>query len=177
MRLFFAACPTPEIRLGLASAAAALGVCRQARLVPAENYHLTIAFAGEASREQGAALRAVGAAVRCPSFEVIFDACEYWQKSEVAVAVANDCPVALLELHHALRAHFEGLGLRADPTAFRPHVTLARKVAQAPVVKAMSRLSLAVRDFELVHSGRSAEGSVYTVVDSWPLLDNARRGE
>jgi len=175
-RLFFAAFPTPEIRLALASAAAGLDLCSEARLVPAENYHMTIAFAGEVSREQAAALRAAGAAVRCPSFEVTFDAYEYWRKSEVAVALASDCPAALLELHHALRAHVDRLGLRADPSAFRAHVTLARKVTQAPVVKPMSRLSLAVRDFQLVRSARSAEGSVYTVVDSWPLLDNAGRG-
>ncbi len=165
----------PEIRLGFA-AAATFGVCSEARLVPTENYHMTLAFAGEVSREQAAALRAVGAAVRCPSFEVTFDAYEYWQEPEVAVAVASNCPAALLELHHALRAPFDRLGLRADPRAFRVHVTLARKVTQAPVVKAMSRLSWTVRDFELVRSGRSAEGSVYTVVDSWPLLDNAVRG-
>jgi RNA 2',3'-cyclic 3'-phosphodiesterase len=176
LRLFFAAFPTPEIRLGLASAAAALGVCSEARLVPAENYHMTIGFAGEVSREQAAALRAAGAAVRCPTFEVTFDTYEYWQKPEVAVAVASDCPEALLELHHALRAHFDRQGLPADPIAFRAHVTLARKVAQPPVLKAMSRFSLTVRDFALVRSARSAEGSVYTVVDSWPLLDNAVRG-
>jgi RNA 2',3'-cyclic 3'-phosphodiesterase len=137
---------------------------------------MTIAFAGEVSREQVAALRAVGAAVRCPSIEVTFDAYEYWQKPEVAVAVASDCPAALLKLHHALRAHFDRLGLRADPRAFRAHVTLARKVTQAPVAKAMSRSSLVVRDFELARAARWAEGSVYTVVDTWPLLDNAVRG-
>jgi RNA 2',3'-cyclic 3'-phosphodiesterase len=176
MRLFFAVFPRLDTRLGLTSAAAALGVGREARLVPAENYHMTIAFAGEVSREQAAALRTAGAAVRCPSFEVAFDAYEYWQKAEVAVAVASACPAAVLELRHALHSHFDRLGLHADPSAFRAHVTLARKVTQPPVVKAMSRLSLAVRRFELVRSGRSAEGSVYTVVDSWPLLDSARRG-
>jgi hypothetical protein len=34
-----------------------------------------------------------------------------------------------------------------------------------------------VRAFHLVHSARSVEGSVYTVVDTWPLLDTAPRGE
>jgi 2'-5' RNA ligase len=176
VRLFFAAFPTPEIRLQLASAAAALGVCREARLVPAENYHMTIAFAGEVSKEQAAALRAAGAAVRCPTFEVTFDAYEYWHKPEVAVAVASECPATLLELHHALRAPLDRLGLPADPSTFRAHVTLARKVTQAPVLKAMSTMSLTVRGFDLVRSARLAEGSVYTVVDSWPLLDNAGRG-
>jgi 2'-5' RNA ligase len=114
-------------------------------------------------------------ALRCPPFEVSFDAYEYWQRPEVAVAVASECPEALLELHYALRGSLDRLGVPADPAAFRPHVTLARKVTQAPVGKAMSRLTLTIRDFALVRSAKSAQGSVYTVVDSWPLLDNAGR--
>jgi RNA 2',3'-cyclic 3'-phosphodiesterase len=173
VRLFFAAFPTSETRRRIASATAALRLPKEARLVPAENYHMTIAFVGEVAREQAVALRAIGAAVRCPPFEVCFDAYEHWQKPEVIVAVASECPAVLLELHRALRAGFDHLRLPADRVAFRAHVTLARKITQAPVLKAMSKFSWTVRQFQLLRSARSAEGSVYTVVDSWPLLDNA----
>jgi 2'-5' RNA ligase len=44
------------------------------------------------------------------------------------------------------------------------------------VLKALSELRWIIRDFQLVHSARSAGDSIYTVVDSWPLLDNAGRG-
>lgn len=176
MRLFFAAFPAADIRLRIASATAGIGLPQDARLVAAQNYHMTIAFVGEASRGQAAALRAIGAALRCPPFEVCFNTHEYWQKPEVLVAVASECPAALLELHRALRVELERLGLPDDP-AFRAHVTLARKVTQPPVLKAMSQFSWTVRDFQLARSARSAEGSVYTVVDSWPLLDNAGRAQ
>ena len=137
---------------------------------------MTIAFAGEVSREQAAALRATGAAVRCPSFEVAFDAYEYWQKPEVAGGCSERLPPRLCLNSPCVARPFRPPGTARRPKAFRAHVTLARKVTQAPVVKPMSRFSLAVHDFQLVRSARSAEGSVYTVVDSWPLLDNAGRG-
>jgi 2'-5' RNA ligase len=173
VRLFFAAFPGPEIRRLIASITAAIGT-KEARLVPPENYHMTFAFVGEVSRELAVALRVIGAAVRCPPFEVCFDAYECWQKPEVVVAVASECPAAVLELHRALHTEIGRLGLPADPLAFRAHITLARKVTQASVLKPMSKFSWTVRDFQLVRSARSAEGSSYTVVDSWPLLDNAR---
>jgi RNA 2',3'-cyclic 3'-phosphodiesterase len=177
VRLFFGAFPSPEARGRIESAAAALTVGVDARRIPAENYHLTIAFAGEVPDERAIALRALGAAVRHPPFEVSFDAYEYWRRSEVIVAAVRECPRALLQLHGALLAGFDELGLPRDPLALRAHVTLARKITQAPVLKAMSKFSWMVRDFQLARSARSAEGSVYTVVDSWPLLDNAARAQ
>ncbi len=177
LRLFFAAFPTPAVRRWTASTVAGIGLPKDARRVAAENYHMTIAFVGGASPEQAIALRAIGAAMRCPPFDVCFDTCEYWQKSEVVAAVASRCPAVLLELHRALRADFERLNLPADAIAFRAHVTLARKVTQAPVLKAMSPFSWTVHDFQLTRSARSAEGSVYTVVDRWPLLDKAARAQ
>jgi len=83
----------------------------------------------------------------------------------------------LLDLHARLRGEFERLGLVRDAIAFRAHVTLARKVTQAPVLKAMSPICWQVQALHLVQSSGSAAGSVYTVVDTWPLLDNAPRGE
>ena len=175
MRLFFAAFPGPEGRLYLEAASLAPGLSADARLVPAENYHLTLAFAGDVSNAQAAALRLAGAAVRSAAFEVRLDVYEYWPKSGVVVAAASEPPAALIELRRLLCIELDRLGVPADPHAFRPHVTLARKVAQAPVLKAMSEISWNVSTFQLVHSSRSAEGSVYTVVDSWPLLDKDAR--
>jgi 2'-5' RNA ligase len=177
MRLFFAALPSPDIGRRLESVARALPLPSQARQVPVENYHMTLAFAGAVSNAQAAALRTLGAVLRSPAFEVCFDAYEYWPKSEVLVLAASCHPSSLHDLHQLLRAEFLRLGIAADSTLFRAHVTLARKVTQAPVLKAMSPFCWRVQALHLVHSSRSAAGSVYTVVDTWPLLDTAPRGE
>jgi 2'-5' RNA ligase len=172
MRLFFAALPEPEVRRRLESAANALRLPHDARRVPAEDYHMTVAFAGEVSQAQAAALRGVGAGDDTAAFAVSLTTYEYWRKSEVVVAASSDCPLELLDLNRRLRAEFEHLGLVRDAVAFRAHVTLARKVTQAPVLKAMSPFSWRVRTLHLLHSSGSAAGSAYTVVDTWPLLDN-----
>jgi RNA 2',3'-cyclic 3'-phosphodiesterase len=171
MRLFFAAFPPREIRQQIEAAASMLALSRNARRVPVENYHMTIAFAGEASHDQAAALRSIGAALRSPSFEVDFDAYEHWPKAEVVVVAANECPRALRDLHGRLCADFSRLGCFADDLrSFRPHITVARKIAQAPVPQAMCRITWRLRSFQLVRSSRSTTGSVYTVVDEWRLL-------
>ena len=177
MRLFFAALPGPEVRRRLESAAAALRLPPDARSVPAGNYHMTVAFAGEVSQAQAAALRAAGAGERPAAFAVSFTSYEYWNESEVVVAAASVCPSQLLELHGRLRAEFERLDIVRDAMAFQAHVTLASKVTQAPVLKAMSPFCWRVPALHLMHSSGSAAGSVYTVVETWPLLDKEPRAE
>jgi 2'-5' RNA ligase len=49
MRLFFAALPSPDMCRRLESAAQALRLPSEARRVPVENYHMTLAFAGVVS--------------------------------------------------------------------------------------------------------------------------------
>lgn len=176
MRLFFAAFPDGETRRRIASAAGALALGDEARRVPAESYHMTLAFAGEASNAQAAALRATGP-LEVPAFTVRFDGYEYWLKSEVAVIAASECPRALEDLQCKLRDALARQGIASDPRPFRPHITIARKAARAPVQQAMSGFPWTVTEFQLVRSVKSDSGSVYTVLDSWPLLDKPALGE
>jgi len=176
LRLFFAAYPDDAAREAIDAAARALDFGDGARRVGAENYHMTLAFAGDVPNAGAAAVRALGP-VELPAFTVRFDTCEHWPKSEVAVIAARQCPAALRALHHDLRAHLARQGLALDPRPFQPHVTIARKVSQPPVFQAMSEFVWTVSDFQLVRSVRSASGSVYTVLDSWPLLDKASRAD
>jgi 2'-5' RNA ligase len=54
MRLFFATFPDGETRNLIASAAASLPLGDGARRVSCENYHITLAFAGEVSDARAA---------------------------------------------------------------------------------------------------------------------------
>jgi 2'-5' RNA ligase len=75
------------------------------------------------------------------------------------------------QLHRDLAEH----GWTLDAKRLRPHVTLAKKVPQAPVLQAMSSFEWLVRDFCLMRSDTSGVESAYTVVDTWPLLDNSEK--
>jgi RNA 2',3'-cyclic 3'-phosphodiesterase len=173
MRLFFAIFPDSETRGRFAAAARALALADGSRRVPAENYHLTLAFIGEVPRDKLGALKGIGAAQRALKFTVHLDAYEYWPKAGVVIAAASVCPEPLEALRHALGAALARCDVVLDSRPFQPHITMARKVPQAPVLQAMSEIVWTPRSFQLARSVSTPDGSVYTVVDSWPLLDKA----
>jgi RNA 2',3'-cyclic 3'-phosphodiesterase len=175
LRLFFALWPDADTRERLANAAAALRLMHGARVVPQQSYHLTLAFIGEVPSAQVAVLQQIGCSQRASACTIKFDAYEHWPEPQVVAAVAREPPRALVELWMRLRQelalHRTALGFNRLQPSLRAHVTLARKVVQAPVPQAMSPFDWSARSFSLVRSDTSAAHSVYTVVDTWPLLD------
>jgi 2'-5' RNA ligase len=142
--------------------------------VPRENYHTTLAFVGEVSMPQLAVLQQIGSAQRAATCTIRFDAYDYWRDPQVVVAVAKESPASLTQLWAQLQrdlAHLRPhLNLEYPQAPPRTHITLARKVAQAPVLPAMSPFDWNARSFSLVRSDTSGARSVYTVVDTWQLL-------
>ncbi len=173
LRMFYALRPGLDARLRMAAAAQALTWGGSVRLVPAENYHLTIAFVGAVTAGKLPVLREIGAGLRAASCTIEFDAYEYWPKPAVVVAAAREIPAALEHCWRALHQDLANHDFRLDPKRLRPHVTLARKVAQAPVLAPMSRFAWRASDFCLMRSSGGGAQPVYTVVDTWPLLDEA----
>jgi 2'-5' RNA ligase len=171
MRCFFAVWPDPAARQRIAAAAAVVEGGEGARRVPPQNYHLTLAFVGEIATAQLAVLRQIGRGLRATGCKLTFDAYEYWPKPEVVVAAAREIPAALSDLWQQLHRDLNGHGLALAPKRLRPHVTLARKVTQAPVWPAMSPFEWRALEFSLVRSDTASAGALYTVVDTWALLD------
>ncbi len=171
LRFFFALWPDSPLTERIADAAAGAGLTGDVRIVPRENYHATLAFVGEVAPLEMGVLQRIGAARRARACIIEFNRSEYWRESRVVVAAASDIPPALMELWSGLLRDLLVAGLIEPPrTPLRPHVTLARKVVQAPVPKAMSPISWKAQSFSLVRSEKSGARSVYTVVDTWPLL-------
>jgi 2'-5' RNA ligase len=166
LRLFFALWPDVDAATRLARVAASLDLTSPGRLVDAKNYHVTLAFIGEVAESRLAVLRQVGGSLQAPRCTIALDSLEFWPPSRVVVAAAKETPPGLLGLWTQLH---EATGLpRAQ---LRAHVTLARKVAQPPVVQAMSPILWRATRFSLVRSETGGAQSAYTVVDTWPLLD------
>jgi len=166
--MFFALWPDDETRVRIANAAAALRF-GDARFTPRENYHLTLAFVGAVAESQLAVLQQIGRDQQGMACTIQFDAYDYWAEPRVVVALAHEPPAALIELwsrlHQDLMLH----------SSLRAHITLARKVVQAPVLQAMSPIYWNARSFSLVRSDPRGTHSAYTVVDTWSLLDKPVR--
>ncbi len=170
-RLFFALTPPAEVRARIACAADALSLGAAARRVAPERYHLTVAFAGQVDAAQWSAVQCVGARQRARRFDLALAAYEYWPKPEVVVAAAREIPTPLEGLWRALHGDLAALGLALDPKRLRPHVTLARKVAEEPRLPAMAALGWRADSFSLMRSDTAGTEPIYTVLDTWPLLD------
>jgi len=175
LRLFYAVIPDPVSREHIALATEAICLEPGARRVPSENYHMTLAFVGDVAASRLPELQGVGDAQKARAFSVIFGQCEYWPKSGVIVATARIVPDELQRLWRQLRGELAGHGWVLAAERLRPHVTLARKVSQPPVLQAMSACEWRARDFSLVRSDTSGVQSAYTVVDTWPLLDGVEK--
>jgi RNA 2',3'-cyclic 3'-phosphodiesterase len=172
VRLFFAVWPEANVVRQFAHAASQLPLTSPGRLVNPGNYHLTLAFIGEVDASTLFVLRQIGAAQYASCCNIVFDGVEYWPKPGVIVSTAREIPNALEELsarlHEALLQ--QHLMIRSPARPLRAHVTLARKVLQAPELPMMPSLAWPVKSFSLVSSDTSGFESIYTVLDTWPLL-------
>jgi 2'-5' RNA ligase len=166
MRLFFALWPEGEIARQLARAASRLNLESHSRLVAPRNYHLTLAFVGEVADPKLAVLQQIGRSLLATRFTFACDALEFWRRSQVIVAAAQESAPGLIDLSARLNS---AIGLSRETP--RAHVTLARKVTQASVRQAMSPIAWRATSFSLIRSDTGGAESAYTVLDTWPLLD------
>jgi 2'-5' RNA ligase len=166
LRLFFALWADPDVRRQLAHLARQLNLESRGRRVDQKNFHVTLAFVGEVPSPKLAVLQQIGRSVRASQFTFECDSIEYWRKPQVVVAAARAAPLGLQDLWTKLN---EAIGLPRE--RLRAHVTLARKVTQAPVPQAMSPVVWRATTFSLIRSYTGGVESAYTVLDTWPLLD------
>jgi 2'-5' RNA ligase len=166
LRLFFALWPDPNVTRQLTQMARQLKLESRSRSVDPKNYHVTLAFVGEVSDARLAVLRQIGRSLRAPRFAFKCDSIEFWRDSQVVVAAVSAAPAGLLDLWAKLN---DAIGLPRK--RLHAHVTLARKVVQAPVPQAMSPIEWQATNFSLIRSDTGGVGSAYTVLDTWPLLD------
>lgn len=175
-RLFYALQPTLCESAAMHQLAAALLPDLGGAPVHAADLHLTLCFLGEvAGHELDAALPMVQH-IRPARLELTFELVDYWRRSRLlcllpASGAALDAVAHLaLQLREATRA----AGLRCDARPFRPHLTLARKVApQSPDRWQWPRtpgrtLALTADGFTLMRSAGSGDGPRYTAVRCWP---------
>jgi 2'-5' RNA ligase len=131
--------------------------------------HLTLHFLGPIEPRGVAELRSLGA--RCcvaGTFALVLDAIGHWPRAQVLWAGPNAIPGELVALHVCLGEGLNALGHPVESRAFRPHVTLARKVRRMPGPGPLPPLTWTVREVALVES-RPGAAPMYRPVARWVL--------
>lgn len=179
-RLFFALWPDEAMQQELAHAARKIVRASGGRPVPARNLHVTLAFLGSVAESRLPVVRAVAARVAAGiapsagSVSLTLDRVQHWARPRILCATTEVEPVAAAALAQALKLQLAGAGLTPDLRPFRAHVTLARKVNRYSRELSLPPVTWTFGSFSLVDSRTDPEGSLYSVLDSWPL-DGSRQ--
>ncbi len=172
LRLFFALWPSSAVQRTLHAATCRAIEASGGRSVPAANYHLTLAFLGLQPRPQLEAICAAASRLAPPTGTLCLARLGCFRAARVLWAGPQHPPPALSQAVNRLRAALGANGVSVAPGPFRAHVTLARRIEQAPP---QLELSPPIRwDYAgvvLVASERAR--ARYRVVAEWPGRDSA----
>jgi 2'-5' RNA ligase len=166
-RLFFALWPDPALRLTLGARVATILGPVEGRPQRPDQWHVTLEFMGQVSRERQPALRAAADRVSQSPVTIEYDRVEHWRKPQVVCLVASRVPAGLATLVAQLHAALVAEGFTPDERPFVPHVTLARKVRTAADSLLDPPFIWRSRGFALVRSVTDAAGSRYEPLHWW----------
>ncbi|MCK7549428.1 RNA 2',3'-cyclic phosphodiesterase [Marinobacter koreensis] len=140
--------------------------------------HLTLAFIGSVDDAGLETLRRAACRVTAPAFELRVQGLGVFGKPDhprnLWAGISPEHPV--IELHERLTDSLSGAGFAQEKRRFRPHITVSRFRRNAGSVASLLDAhgstgfgAMAVTEFVLYESTPGAGGSVYTVLDRFPL--------
>ncbi len=163
-RLFFALWPSDELRHDIEIETRHAAHHCGGRIIPACNFHITLAFLGSVPEARVADARECVAMTNVKSCELALGAMHWWQKQELLCLEPTSGADALVELVSRLQTALCAKGFPVDDRPFRPHITLAREVRREHAFKPIRQLRWQVHRIELVESQTLPGGSVYTIL-------------
>lgn len=165
-RLFYALWPDDGARRVLASWQRE-HLPRGARATHVADLHMTLHFLGQVGEERVTQLRELGGSLTLPAFDMVLDRIGCWSRPAVLWAGPPEVPRSLQVFHEQLEDGLGALGFERETRAYRPHVTLARKVRRAPERPDFGPVQWSVSEWALVES-RSGERPLYHPLARWP---------
>jgi RNA 2',3'-cyclic 3'-phosphodiesterase len=174
-RLFFALWPQRARQDALAEAAHEIIRACGGRAIPAQNLHVTLAFLGSVPEENVGRVQdvAIGVAGEFNGKRayIALDAAEHWKKAHLLCATVRSLSDrTAYTLAETLKSRLTTASFAPDLKPFRPHVTLARKVAHPIPTMDMTSVVWEFDDFALIDSQPGKEGSVYRVLRRFSLV-------
>lgn len=169
-RLFFALDFDAGFKSAVHSTARSLPVIA-GRLMPPENYHMTLRFLGQVAEHR---VDQIVEAVTVPDirpFSLHFGHIGIFGKHKVLFLEPDSVPEALTGLVASLNRDLRPLHQIVKPAAraFRPHITLYRDCEFIDAMESGLDLEVPVRNFYLMESRPIKSGVYYTPVADWPL--------
>jgi 2'-5' RNA ligase len=165
-RLFLAIWPDERTGAALERLAQDVAQVAQGKPVERAKIHLTLVFLGQVEKVREEAIATVAhAATDLRRCSLVLDRVGSFRRSRVGWAGASVVPAELLQLQARLESGLRGASFALEDRPYRPHLTLARKIALPLPIAAIEPITLACDAFALVVS----EGGSYRTLKSWML--------
>ena len=169
MRLFFAVWPPEPAAQALHRWAVATQADIGGRAIAEANVHLTLAFLGAVEVEALERAIAAGRRVTGESLRLPLTEARYWPKSRIVWVGPKETPQPLATLAAALERELIAAGFELDSPGFVAHVTVLRDVPRLRGLPELPHVEWPITEFVLARSSPSAAGSVYTILERFPL--------
>lgn len=148
----------------------------------AQQLHLTSLFLGVIEEELLLAVREAARDIALAAFKLNVTGLDCFGEPHAPkilwAGVEPEAPVT--SLHGAIKERVESLGIKTERRSYRPHLTLARFKGQRDSVEHLLAEhretvfgSFAVDEFVLFESQQGPAGSVYRVLERYPLVRSA----
>ncbi|BDY06425.1 RNA 2',3'-cyclic phosphodiesterase [Ferrimonas sp. YFM] len=164
-RLFFALPVSISNQMALIKHQAHLG--QLGRVVPATNFHLTLAFLGQVTQKQKEGLIDRWQELEVPRLSLTLDRYLHFPKAGVVCLGCDQSPIALNRLAGQLRRDAAQHGLHSHRAPFRPHVTLFRGVHEVTELPEPAPVTLELNEVQLMRSHREMGKLVYSPLVRW----------
>ena len=170
VRIFFALWPDDEVRHQIAENLKLFNLDRNnGRFVTIANLHMTLHFVGNTSFAEMSCLDFQARLTEAKPFNLTLDCSGYFKKPQVLWFGCDTIPQALYDLHRHLGQHLKICAYTPESRPYSPHVTVARKIFEAPETVPIEPISWRVDRFVLVKSISISGGVRYEVVESYAL--------
>ena len=171
-RLFFALWPTPEIIQSIKRSTDQIKDSINGKVVVNSNWHITLAFLGNIDVKTKACLIEHADQIQCSPFSIEFNQILYFTKAKALCIGVNEKSNNdnLNYLAQECKRIQNECGLKSETRHFKPHITVARKAKAPEEGLIINSIHWHAKDFVLVSSKSTEQGSVYSVLNRWPLM-------
>ena len=169
LRLFFAVWPPEPAAAALHGWAVATQAAVGGRALAAAKVHLTLAFLGHVPADRLEHAIAAGRRVLCDRTALLLTEARYWPRSHLVWVGPKTTPAPLAGLAAELQRELAAAGFKLDEREFVAHVTLLRDVPRLRGLPALPDVDWPIAEFVLARSETAAAGSVYTILERFPL--------
>ncbi len=149
-RLFFALEPDEKVRREVHAVQTKLDC--GGRQTPSEKIHVTLAFLGQQAAEKIPVLCAIASRLHFEPCTLVLDQIGTFRRVSVLWLGATVIPAPLRDFHQALLGELETAGIGFDRKAWKPHLTLYRRLRNKTGIMEPVAVNWRLNQFSLIES-------------------------